>query len=220
MNKLLLCLLMCVAGSTQAAISLGQTRVIYNENDKAATFNVVNNVDEPYMVQTWLDRGNPDETPTNLPMLVTPPILKLDGHKAAVLRTIYQGSGLPQDIESVLWINVQEIPTVSDTKNALQLAQRIRIKLFYRPAGLDINLPDAVAKLQWQCHGTTLRAINPTALHISLTQLHVNGRDVDADMVNPRAQRDFSLKQAVSGPFNFSWVDDYGAINTVSATCH
>ncbi len=220
MNKLLLCLLMCVAGSTQAAISLGQTRVIYNENDKAATFNVVNNVDEPYMVQTWLDRGNPDETPTNLPMLVTPPILKLDGHKAAVLRTIYQGSGLPQDIESVLWINVQEIPTVSDTNNALQLAQRIRIKLFYRPAGLDINLPDAVAKLQWQCHGTTLRAINPTALHISLTQLHVNGRDVDADMVNPRAQRDFSLKQAVSGPFNFSWVDDYGAINTVSATCH
>lgn len=220
MNKLLLCLLMCVAGSTQAAISLGQTRVIYNENDKAATFNVVNNVDEPYMVQTWLDRGNPDETPTNLPMLVTPPILKLDGHKAAVLRTIYQGSGLPQDIESVLWINVQEIPTVSDTKNALQLAQRIRIKLFYRPAELDINLPDAVAKLQWQCHGTTLRAINPTALHISLTQLHVNGRDVDADMVNPRAQRDFSLKQAVSGPFNFSWVDDYGAINTVSATCH
>lgn len=113
-----------------------------------------------------------------------------------------------------------EIPTVSDTKNALQLAQRIRIKLFYRPAGLDINLPDAVAKLQWQCHGTALRAVNPTALHISLTQLHINGREVDADMVSPHAQRDFSLKQAVSGPFNFSWVDDYGAVNTATATCH
>jgi P pilus assembly chaperone PapD len=49
-----------------------------------------------------------------------------------------------------------------------------------------MTLPEAVEKLQWQCHGNTLRAVNPTPLHISLTQLHINGQNVDADMVNPR----------------------------------
>lgn len=92
------------------------------------------------------DKGNPDETPANLPMIITPPILKLDGHKSAVLRAIYQGNALP-DVESVLWINVQEIPTIENEENTLQLAQRIRIKLFYRPAGLNMTLPEAVEKI-------------------------------------------------------------------------
>lgn len=220
MNNYLLSLLLCIAGSAQAAVSLGQTRVIYHEQDKAATFDVKNNTDAPYMVQTWLDSGNPDETPAQLPMLITPPILKLDGHKSAILRILYQGHGFPSDVESVLWINVQEIPTVNEADSTLQLAQRIRIKLFYRPTGLVITLPEAVEQLQWQCHGATLRAINPTALHISLTQLKVNGHEVDADMLGPHSEHDFKLTQAVNSPFSFSWVDDYGGLNNHNANCH
>lgn len=95
MNKVFFYLLLCVVSTAHSAINLGQTRVIYNENDKAAMFDVNNNTDKPYMVQTWLDKGNPDETPANLPMIITPPILKLDGHKSAGLRAIYEGNGFP-----------------------------------------------------------------------------------------------------------------------------
>lgn len=156
-------------------------------------------------------------------MIITPPILKLDGHKSAVLRAIYQGNGFPQDVESVLWINVQEIPTIENEENTLQLAQRIRIKLFYRPAGLNMTLPEAVEKLQWQCHGNTLRAVNPTPLHISLTQLHINGQNVDADMVNPHGERTFTLSQQKVSHIDFNWVDDYGgtnAVNNVPISCY
>lgn len=223
MNKIFFYLLLCVVSTAHSAINLGQTRVIYNENDKAAMFDVNNNTDKPYMVQTWLDNGNPDETPANLPMLITPPILKLDGHKSAVLRAIYQGNGFPEDVESVAWINVQEIPTIENEENTLQLAQRIRIKLFYRPVGLNMTLPEAVEKLQWQCHGHTLRAVNATPLHISLTQLHINGQNIDADMINPHGERTFALSQQKVSHIGFSWVDDYGgtnAVNNVPVSCN
>lgn len=66
MNKVSFYLLLCVVSTTHSAINLRQIRIIYNENDKAVMFDVNNNTDKPNMVQTWLDKGNPDETPANL----------------------------------------------------------------------------------------------------------------------------------------------------------
>lgn len=219
MKKTLCSLLVMTAFSSQAAISLGQTRVIYNGDAKAASVEVKNNVDAPYMVQTWLDAGDKNSVPKNIPMLVTPPIMKLDGNKSAVLRVIYSGSGLPQDVETVYWINVQEIPGVSHDQNALQLAQRIRIKLFYRPQGLGITLPEAAEKLQWQCKGNHVHVTNSTALHVSLTSISVNGRSSDADMVNPHASADFTLPQVANGLISFSYINDYGGYGTLEAHC-
>lgn len=215
MKNILFLFFLSLSATAHAAISLGQTRVIYNEDDKAATFDVINNADQPYMVQTWLDTGNADKTPANLPLLVTPPIIKLEANKRAVLRTIYQGEGLSQHQESVFWVNVQEIPMVSSKTNSLQLAQRIRIKLFYRPSGLQVTLPQAVQQLRWECSNTRLTAINDTPLHISLTEVELAGRHIDADMVDPHARRTFALPEKGQGKMAFSWVDDYGAVNRV-----
>lgn len=77
-----------------------------------------------------LDTGDRNQVPKNLPVVVVPPILKLDAAKTAVLRFIYSGTGLPQDKETLLWINVQEIPPAPKQENVLQVAVRTRIKLF------------------------------------------------------------------------------------------
>lgn len=221
MKRILICLLLSISASLQAAINLGQTRLIFEENNKAATLEVNNNVDAPYMVQSWLDKGDPEQTPANLPMIVTPPILKLDGRKSAMLRVLYQGNGLPENKESVLWLNVQEIPQANTTANGLQLAQRIRIKVFYRPASLNMTLSEAVEKLQWRCTGNNITVDNPTPLHISLASLHFSGRNMDIDMVNPYAQRTFSLPQAVPRHVAFTWINDYGGQTRVdNVACH
>lgn len=116
MNKVFFYLLLCVVSTAHSAINLGQTRVIYNENDKAAMFDVNNNTDKPYMVQTWLDKGNPDETLANLPMIITPPILKLDGHKSAVLRAIYRGNGLPMILNRYCGLTCRKSPPLKTRK--------------------------------------------------------------------------------------------------------
>ncbi len=54
------------------------------------------------------------------------------------MHVFYTGEPLPQDKESVFWLNVQEsLPKPDANKagvNRLQLNSRSRIKLFFRPA--------------------------------------------------------------------------------------
>jgi chaperone protein EcpD len=58
---------------------------------------------------------------------------------------------VPQDRESVFWLNVLEIPPKPVGKaNHIQLTVRSRLKLFYRPAGLAGSPKAAVAQLRWR----------------------------------------------------------------------
>lgn len=80
---------MCFAASfacqsAQAAIQAMATRVIYEAPASAATLTIKNNVSKPYMVQTWLE-GKTGET-KNLPIIVVPPLLKLDPDKESILK--------------------------------------------------------------------------------------------------------------------------------------
>jgi P pilus assembly chaperone PapD len=50
------------------------------------------------------------------------------------------GGSLPEDRESVFWLNVKSIPATDDSvphNNVLQVVVKSRLKLFYRPAGLE-----------------------------------------------------------------------------------
>ncbi|MCC3264159.1 fimbria/pilus periplasmic chaperone, partial [Paenibacillus polymyxa] len=77
--------------------------------------------------------------------IITPPLFKLSPTKNNVLRIVNTSDALPQDRESVYWVNVKSIPARSEdaeNKNVLQIAVRTRLKLFYRPAGLKGNSMD------------------------------------------------------------------------------
>lgn len=129
MKKVLLCALLACSANTFAGIQVDATRVIYNSESKSTSLSITNDSDDTYMVQTWLDTGDAAQIPTGIPIIVTPPILKLAPQKDAILRFIYSGKGLPQDRESLFWINVQEIPPAPKQDNVLQVAIRTRIKL-------------------------------------------------------------------------------------------
>ncbi len=96
-------------------------------------------------------------------------------------------SPLPKDRESVFWFNVLEVPPKPDAdkvanQSLLQLAFRTRIKLFYRPEGLNGLPSDAPAALKWSwatsAGKTALRVANPTPYHVSFSSgdLVANGK--------------------------------------------
>ncbi|RDL19866.1 pili/flagellar assembly PapD-like chaperone [Serratia fonticola] len=71
---------------------------------------------------------------------------RVETGKGQTLRISYAGGALPMDKESVFWLNVLEVPAKSQAttgENRLQMAFRPRIKLFFRPKGLDGNPNDA-----------------------------------------------------------------------------
>ncbi|MEM5385085.1 fimbria/pilus periplasmic chaperone [Paraburkholderia phymatum] len=167
-----------------ASVVVGATRVIFNSQDSEATVKMTNEGKLPALVQSWVDKGNAKETPSSIevPFTIMPPAARIDPAKAQTLRIIYTGEPLPQDKESVFWLNVLEVPPkptgeLADV-NKLQLAFRTRIKLFYRPSGLKGVATDAPAQLSWRITQSAktpaIEARNPTPYYVSFASLEVS----------------------------------------------
>jgi fimbrial chaperone protein len=168
-------------GTANAAVTVGATRLIYEGASNETNLTVSNREDDsPYLVQSWVSRfgSTNDESVDNF--IVTPPLFRLDANHENILRIIFAGGAdVPQDRESLFLMNVKAIPAMSDEqrgKNVLQIALKTTIKLFYRPAGLQDSLKDAVAQLSWKANDGALAFNNTSGLHIVVSELKLNGQ--------------------------------------------
>lgn len=202
-----------------ASISLSSTRLIFDGKYKEASITVRNSGND-VLIQSWVDNDNEAAA---VPFAVTPPLARISGQEQQLLRIIYEGAGMPADRESVLWLNVQEIPQASQIKNTLQLAVRQRIKLFFRPAGLRGHAYMAPTELLWQLQSrsghTVLTVKNPGAYHVSMSDITLKSGTAtelaaDSIMIAPGQQKDFPLKQfssSSSAKLTFASINDFGA---------
>lgn len=206
-----------ISTPTHSAVQALASRVIYNGNAKAVTLAITNNADKPYMVQNWLEVGDAPVGDGKVPFVITPPLLKIDPKKETLLRIIYSGTGLPIDRESQFWINIQEIPPKPEVENTLQLAVRSKIKLFYRPKQVEIELNDAVKQLRWYIEGNTLKLENKSPLFITIGDLKLNNDEhpvanMNQDMVAPFANIDVikNLSKNINS-VTYTYINEYGS---------
>jgi fimbrial chaperone protein len=210
--------LLMSALAANASVMLGGTRVVLNEKDRQASIPLKNTGASPYVVQTWIDAG---EGKNKVPLLVTPPLSRLDPGAENILRIVRISGDLPSDRETVFWLNVKEIPEKSDQVNVLQVAVRTRIKIFYRPAGLA-GKPDEARSLVTlsvvpgqDSKGAALRVSNPSAYNLTFTGFKINGNkeQTKAGMVLPFSSSDFALT-SISTPqaleASYTTINDYG----------
>lgn len=205
--------------SANAGVTLGGTRVILGEKQREASIPVKNNGATPYVVQAWIDAG---EGQNKTPLLVTPPLSRLDPGMENILRIMRVGSSLPTDRESVFWLNVKEIPERSKEENILQIAVRTRIKVFYRPSTLAGHAGEARQALRWVVsqapggEGAVLKVANTSAYHVTFIKLKVNDGQQEikaAAMVPPFGEVSYPLS-SIRGPeairVSYTAVNDYG----------
>jgi P pilus assembly chaperone PapD len=208
---------MLLATQAQAGIVLNATRVIYNAKDKEVSLAVHNTGTGEILAQSWLETDPPTAVAA-LPFVITPGLARMAGDGKQLLRIIYSGGGMPDDRESVLWINVQEIPQEAN-QNALQIAIRQRLKVFFRPRGLEGDPLKATESLQWQLvDGHYLEVNNPTPYHVSMVKLDLRQVGVsllaeESRMLAPMQRIRLPLTQLSRGPadFNFISINDFGA---------
>lgn len=84
-----------------------------------------------------MDKGDANAKPCEAtpPFVIIPPIFRMDSHKSQTLRMMYAFDALPQDRESVFWLNVLDIQpkaAKNNDANSLEFAFRTRIKVFAR----------------------------------------------------------------------------------------
>ncbi len=226
------------APDAAAGIVVDGTRVIYPEARREVTIRIRNPGSTPSLVQAWLDAGNPNSKPgeSKVPFIMTPPLFRLDPTKSQSLRLMYTHDPLPEDRESLFWLNVLDIPPLAPANpnrpNQLEFAFKHRMKVFFRPARLRGTAADAPARLKWTLllkDGKLVgfQASNPTAYHVSLTQVaaKMGGRPVvaRAEMVDPFASRSFELAAPLTAPsgavsLEYWFVNDYGGNVTGTAS--
>lgn len=211
----------------QANLVINTTRVIYNGTSHDVAINVTNEGDQPSLMQSWIDNGNPDSIPDeeNVPFALLPPVARVNAGMSQALKVTWNGDPLPTDRESVFYLNVMDIPPdpLGPDSNYVQFAIRTRIKLFFRPQGLRGRADSAARQLVWQQVGHAIRINNPTPYHVSINQiLDAKGRrplSRDIGMVSPFSAHDFQTEPAIRvvnrGDLQIETINDYGG-NTVS----
>lgn len=201
---------------------LNGTRIILGADERSASTVVSNLTKSEYAVQAWVNDAA-DSRDQLSPFIAMPALFKVRAGEEQVVRIIKTPGQLPADRESVFYFNAQEIPVVEDKQgNALKVAVRTRVKLFYRPENLPGSAQDAPAQLSWklieQPTGSVLRVINPTPYHITFVGIRVidGGTPIevqDADMVSPKSSLDYPFKHKLrskAATVEFSIINDYG----------
>ncbi|ROL82307.1 pilus assembly protein [Pseudomonas protegens] len=215
-----------VANLAMAGISLSSTRVVFDGQHKEAGI-TVRNSGEAVLIQSWIDTDSTDNA--SVPFAVTPPLVRVGGDEQQILRVIYEGTGMPTDRESVVWLNVQEIPQASKVQNTLQLAVRQRIKVFFRPPELKNDAYLAPTELTWQLKergGKSVLVVNNTGkYHVSIAEITLQSgalseHPFDSMMIAPGEQKELALKKlhhTNTARLLFSSINDYGAQDRYSA---
>lgn len=212
-------------------------RVIYPEKSREITFYFRNKGDTPTLAQIWVDEFDKDEGPdaSKAPFVALPPLIRVAAHTQQAARLRYTGAPLPDDRESVFWLNVLDAPprdaAMDATQPYLQAAFRNKIKLFFRPAALKgLDASSSIGALQWSVvhEGKTqkLQARNDSPFHVNAVhaQLRVGDRWIEArnvGMIAPKSTLQFELPPVEAVPasaeVSFKYISEHGVLTEHSS---
>ncbi len=230
--KLVACGLFFIAqiNASWAGIALDRTRMIITGDARSVSAKLTNTSPSiPFLAQSWVEDAH--GTKITSPLMVLPPLQRINGGQKGIAR-VTKTSGvnaLPQDRESLFYLNVREIPPKPDKPNVLQLAMQSRIKLFYRPTAIVPETPGAVWQNQLIFHkqGQRWTVDNPTPYFVTLIGLsrkpeaQGGGRltDFPGIMIPPKSSLDFNVSDASVSQFSMMYVNDFGGHPELKFSC-
>lgn len=199
-------------GKAIGGVSLGATRVIYPVGAKQVSLSVINHSKKDrYLISSWVETQAEEKTKN---FLVTPPLFVAEPATENTLRIVNLTTNLPQDRESVFWLNVKSIPSVDkavlEEKNILQLAVLSRIKLFVRPEKLKIAPEDAIEKVKFSKTPDGVVVDNQSPYHISFVNLLLDGGKLDSVMALPFDKT--KISKTSGNKLSYQTVNDYGGV--------
>ncbi|MGL5631764.1 MAG: fimbrial biogenesis chaperone [Azovibrio sp.] len=218
-----------LAVPASASVIVQTTRVIYPGNAKQVSVQLTNQDAYPNVMQVWADINNPQSNPetADAPFVITPPLFRIEPKAGQAVRLMFTGADLPQDRESIFFLNVLQIPPSKAEfreENQVMLMLRNRLKIFYRPTGVAGNSADVPTKLRFSLRQEgqdwLVDAENPTGFYATLThgvvQVEKQQHPFQPEMLAPFSKATWRISKA--GPLpripvqvEFILIDDYGA---------
>ncbi|MBE4892471.1 molecular chaperone [Enterobacter asburiae] len=214
-HRYLLSALLLTAVTAHAGVIINGTRLVYQGEKKESSIGISNPDDIDYLVQSGVDTGL--KRGGKAPFLITPPLFRLNAKEDNVLRVVRTGGNMPEDRESLYWLNIKAIPSSRHEEgvNTLQIAINTRIKLLYRPASIKGKPEEVADKLEWHREGNDLVVNNPTPFYMNFQSVTLNGQKVaKATWAVPETSTRFALPANMNGnTVSWSVINDYGSIS-------
>lgn len=207
----------------QAGVSIGGTRLIFDGGKKDTSLIVYSDEKDtsPHLIQSFVDDAGElggKASGKKLPFIITPPLFRLEPGKENAIRIIRVGGVLPEDRESVFWLNIKAIPgTEKNTtmENILRVVLKNRIKMFYRPAGLvKPHETEDFSGVSFSRSGKSLIVNNPTPFFLTFGELRVGTVKINTDfiMVPPKGEARYLLPAEATGNVaEWTYLDDYAS---------
>lgn len=207
-----------------SGVALGQTRIIYNENNKEQTITIINNDDKAYLVQAGVytsPNGQLDDR-----FHVIPPLFRLEPNKENTIRIILKSrKSLANNKESIAYFSANVIPSSqrfddnNNEDNSMQakitISTRSVIKLFYRPNSLSMSYKEAEGSLKFKLiNKNELEIYNPSPYYLTFASLKVNGKSLSDfnTLISPEEKKIIPISDNVK-TINWSLINDFGGIS-------
>ncbi|MCU6175006.1 fimbria/pilus periplasmic chaperone [Citrobacter cronae] len=223
MKRILLSSLIALTIPAHADIVIYGTRVIYPAEKKEIIVQLMNQSSKASLVQSWIDDGDTTIPPEKIsvPFLLTPPVVRIKGNSGQQIKIKKIANALPNDKESIFYFNVLDIPpntNEENSKNTLKFAMQNRLKLLYRPAGIETVTKTSIKKLALLRSGNNLNFRNDTANWITVpkiesNKIQLNGKTI---LLPPLSSQLIKLKTNAANQYVVTIIDDRG--NYVSDT--
>ncbi|UNA33433.1 fimbria/pilus periplasmic chaperone [Klebsiella pneumoniae subsp. pneumoniae] len=158
---------------------VGGTRLVFDGTKNNAVITVENKDQNSNIVQSWLSVIDA-ASPAKDAFIITPPLFRLKAGEKGFVRVVRSGKKLPDDRESMFWLNIKGIPATEyvPDKNVVQFAINSKIKLIYRPAALKVIHRNRTLKNYSGERGDVGDGKNNSPLYMNFSQVSLNGKNI------------------------------------------
>ncbi|GAL58657.1 putative fimbrial chaperone protein YehC [Pseudescherichia vulneris NBRC 102420] len=215
MKRILAALLALTALPAWSGVYIYGTRVIYPAAQKEVTVQLMNQGERSALVQAWIDDGDTQTPPEKLqvPFLLTPPVVKVKGNTGQQLKIKFIKANLPQDRESLYYLNVLDIPPNDASgaeTNQLKFALQNRIKLIFRPTSVAGINKETFSKIHITRASNGLTVENTSANWLTIPEIKSTVKaNKDTLLLAPHANVNLPGAPAAN-QYAVTLIDDYG----------
>lgn len=193
---------------SQAAVVLNASRVVMEgTTEKAITFD--NTSDSPFIVQVEADKkGEPD-------FIAMPPVFKIKEKGGQTVKIKLLSTALPQDKESLFYLNFTQIPGTKKEANSesqLSIIIKSRLKVIYRPKAVNVFSAKEESKVAYRIQSGKIVVSNDSPNVLSIRNIS-NEKHVLAENITLMPGKDFSVSlkdKSINGPLKAVMLNDYG----------
>ncbi|BBG61392.1 molecular chaperone [Providencia rustigianii] len=237
-RKIIISLFLFYSTVSFSSVTMVKTRIIYSSDSRFEILKFMNNDGIPYIMQVWADKNNVNSTPDNAdaPFIAQPPVFRIEPKTGRDVRLIYSGEGLPQDRESIFYLNVAQIPPkdlnqeVQDG-NSFSVIIRHRLKLFYRPVAIQSELNNLEENITfYKEKDGRIRVKNDSPFFVSFSSISVSSQagkkyEFESMMIPPLSTEILSMNDKNKLTFSpdkvsYKYINDLGGQNSVENKIH